>query len=186
MKLPYVELVITQEQRIINVLHRTYNISYQDAYDKWYRSISEYDPTVEEILMDMIRSSKEGLPVIINRNPTIAFGGIMQMFCVGINHNFCLSVPLQVLPPLAADFDGDSINVFHIINEAFFIRAYEVFNPRNNMYISKNDGMLNKQVLVQRDTLINANTLVRLSRGNYSEEDLANIRRIKQLNKVRN
>ena len=185
-KLPYVELVITQEQRIINVLHRTYNISYQDAYDKWYRSISEYDPTVEEILMDMIRSSKEGLPVIINRNPTIAFGGIMQMFCVGINHNFCLSVPLQVLPPLAADFDGDSINVFHIINEAFFIRAYEVFNPRNNMYISKNDGMLNKQVLVQRDTLINANTLVRLSRGNYSEEDLANIRRIKQLNKVRN
>jgi hypothetical protein len=39
------------------------------------------------------------------------------------------------------------------------------------MYISRNDGMLNKSVLVQRDTLINANTIIGLSKKYYTEED---------------
>lgn len=184
-KLPYVELVITLEQQIINILHRTYNISFQEAYDKWYRAISHKDQIIASIIMEIINHSYNGLgiPVIINRNPTISYGGIMQMFCVGFNDNYCLSVPLQILPPLAADFDGDALNIFHIINEAFFRRAYEIFNPRNAMYISRNDGMCNKAVLVQRDTLINSNTIVRLSRNNYTEKELEIIKAIKAANK---
>ncbi len=80
-------------------------------------------------------------------------------------------------------FDGDALNIFHIINEAFFRRAYEIFNPRNAMYISRNDGMCNKAVLVQRDTLINSNTIVRLSRNNYTEKELEIIKAIKAANK---
>ena len=183
-KLPYVELVITQEQRIINILHRTYNISFQDAYDKWYRALSKIDPTIVEIIETLIRSSEKGLPVIINRNPTISFGGIMQMFCVGINYNYCMSIPLQILVPLAADFDGDAMTVCHIINDAFFWRSYEIFNPRNNMYISKNDGMCNAQVLPQRDTIINSNTIINLSRKYYSEEELAEIEVVRKASMV--
>lgn len=182
-KLPYVELCITEEQRIINILHRTYNISFQDAYDKWYKALSKVDPTIVEIIETLIKSSGEGIPVIINRNPTIAYGGEMQMFCVGINYNYCMSVPLQVLQPMAADFDGDALNVFHIINQAFFARAYQIFNPRNSMYISKNDGMCNMQVLPQRDTLVNANTIHNLSYKYYTKEELDEIRRIKEKNK---
>lgn len=73
-ELPYAELVITESQRIINILHRTLNISYQEAYDKWYTAIGTVDPTIVNILWDIIHSTKEGIPVIINRNPTIAFG----------------------------------------------------------------------------------------------------------------
>ena len=119
----------------------------------------------------------------INRNPTLQLGSIMQMFCVGINFNFTMSVPLQILPPLAADFDGDTLNIFHIINDSFFQRAYEVFNPRNGMYISRNNGMLNTEVLVQRDTLVNANTLNHLSINKYTEEEMAHIARIKEKQK---
>ena len=186
LKLPYVELVITMEQQIINILHRTYNISYQDAYDKWYRSIATKDETVAQIIDTIIHSTRVGdgpedygIPIIFNRNPTINYGSILQMQCVGYNDDYTISVPLQILAPLAADFDGDTLNVFHILNQAFFERAYQVFNPRNAMYISRNDGLLNMAVLVQRDTLINANTLVGLSRNNYTEEELAEIKALK-------
>ena len=70
-KLPYVELVKCLQQRIINILVRNYNISPSDAYDKWYKAISKKDDRVAEIIDNLIKASPEGLPVLINRNPTI-------------------------------------------------------------------------------------------------------------------
>ena len=65
-ELPYAELVITQQQRIINVLHRTFNISFQEAYDKWSKAIGTVDDTIVNILKDIIRNScnGEGIPVL--------------------------------------------------------------------------------------------------------------------------
>ena len=40
------------------------------------------------------------------KNLTIAYGGILQMFCVGFTETYTMAVPLQVLKSLAADFDG--------------------------------------------------------------------------------
>lgn len=70
-----------------------------------------------------------------------------------------------------------------IINDAFYQRTFEVFNPRNGMYISKNDGMFNNAVNHQRDTIINTQTLVKLSRKNYSKENLERIYAIVNANK---
>lgn len=46
------------------------------------------------------------------------------------------------------------------------------------MYISRDDGYFNNAVSMQRDTLINANTLVRLGRESYSQEDIDNMERL--------
>lgn len=70
--------------------------------------------------------------------------------------------------------------MFHIINEDFFLRANEVFNPRNAMYISRNNGMMNPEVMVQKDTMVNANTLNDLSLQKYTKEELEHINRIKE------
>ncbi len=72
-ELPYAELVITESQRIINILHRTLNITYQEAYDRWFKAIGSIDPIIVQILNDLIHNScgGKGIPVIINRNPTI-------------------------------------------------------------------------------------------------------------------
>lgn len=104
----------------------------------------------------------------------------MQCFCVGINFNYTMSLSLQVLSPLAADFDGDTLNIMHIINSHFFARAYEVFNPRNAMYISRKDGMLNGDVLPMKDTLVNANTLNYLSLNDYNKKEISKIKEIKE------
>ena len=103
-----------------------------------------------------------------------------MMYCVGINFNYCMSVPLNILVPLAADFDGDVLNICHILNESFYERCKEVFNPRNAMYISRNNGMLNGDVLPQKDTLVNLNTLNDMSLRKYSDVQLEHIRKIKE------
>lgn len=67
--LPYTELVICLQQRIINILIRTYNISPSDAYTIWSNAKAKRDPRICEILDALIKSTPEGLPCIINRNP---------------------------------------------------------------------------------------------------------------------
>lgn len=49
------------------------------------------------------------------------------------------------------------------------------------MYISRNDGYFNSAVSMQRDTLINANTLSRLGRSYYTKEEKENYDRLMSL-----
>lgn len=71
---------------------------------------------------------------------------------------------------------GDTLNILLIINKDFQTAAENVFNPRNSMYISKNDGMFNNSYNHKRDTIINMNTLVQLSREHYTKEQIDRIR----------
>ncbi len=53
---------------------------------------------------------------------------------------------------------------------------------RNAMYISRNDGKLSKDILHNKDTLINGNGLINLARYNYSQEQLNRIKAAKLIN----
>ena len=44
------------------------------------------------------------------------------------------------------------------------------------MYISKNDGMFNNSYNHKRDSIINMNTLVQLSRAHYTPEQIDRIK----------
>lgn len=186
-KLPYAALVELLQQSIINILTKTYNLSYIDAYQKWYYASIRKDKIILDIINSIIYNAlpdHKGLPVVINRNPTIAYGSILAMYCVGCSDDsdkfeYIMKVPLQILPLLAADFDGDVLNCLYVINRAFWERANEIFNPRNVFYISRNDGLFNNDVNHQKDTLVNATQLVELGQDNYTEDDLNNVLRIK-------
>lgn len=110
-KLPYKCLIEMLQQRIINILQKTYNMNYSDAYNIWYRANIKEDPMVRSIIETIIKSSGNGrgLPMIINRNPTIAYGGILQMFCIGMTDSYTMEIPLRILPLLAADFDRPNL-----------------------------------------------------------------------------
>lgn len=105
--LPAVGLSVMLEQRIKNILCRMYNMSPTEANDIWYKSTIEPTPRVNAIIQSIIDDCKAkgmpGLAILINRNPTIAYGGILQMFCVGFTETYTMAVPLQVLKSLAAD-----------------------------------------------------------------------------------
>ena len=174
--LPITALIIALEQRIKNILHRFYNIQPADAHTEWYNAVLEPNDKIKGIVQSIIDDCKmkgmRGLPVIINRNPTIAYGSILAMYCVGFTDSFSMGVPLQPLPLMCADFDGDVLNILIPINETFIKLIWSKFNPRNVMYISRNDGYFNPSVSMQRDTLINANTFARLGTESYTKDEM--------------
>ena len=180
--LSYFALVGMLEQRIINILKSGYNMSYDEAYNKWYYATISIDPMVKSIIQSIIDSYPRGIPCIINRNPTIAYGSCLFMYITGILDVYCMAVPLQVLPLLAADFDGDVMNIMLIINKSFEREACKKFSPRNAFYISRNDGLFNNDMNHARDVIINMNTILGLSRDRYTPEMLEKIRRIKEKN----
>ena len=112
-RLPYSALIELLQQSIINILVKTYNVSYSDAYDRWYHANLKKDKTIIAIIESIIHNSTQehyGIPVIINRNPSLGLGSLLQMYCVGISDptdkfEYVMQLPLQILPLLNADFD---------------------------------------------------------------------------------
>lgn len=103
--LPYSFLVIILQQQIINILVRTYNYSYNDVRNVWSEAIDNPNKTIIQIIYGLIRARKEGLAVIINRNPSINRGSLLQMFCIDMSFDYTMALPLTVLEKLGADFD---------------------------------------------------------------------------------
>lgn len=106
------------------------------------------------------------------------------MRCVGINDNYTMSVPLEVLPLLAGDFDGDALSILWIINKSVEEAAEEVFSPRYSMYISRNDGMFNNDINHQKDIIIAACGLIGLSRKYYTTEELTIIHNAQMMDDI--
>ena len=177
-KLPFIGLCELLQQIIINILVKSYNCSYSDARKKWYKcKISNNDKEIYDIIMGLI-NVKGGLPVLINRNPTINRGGILSCKVVGINNDYTMSISLLVLKLLAADFDGDTLNIMYLYNDDFIKAADEVMSPRQ-MFISNNDGCCNADLLHSRDVIINANSLKGLY--TYTEEEKNKIRMLQNI-----
>ncbi len=108
----------------------------------------------------------------------------MAMRVVGINDHYGMCMPLQVLKSFAADFDGDCLNIIYIPYKKYWETAMSVFNPRNAMMISRNDGTFNNDMNVFKDILINANGLISLGRKYYSAEQLEAINKVKKMNGI--
>ena len=66
-RLPYFALVELLKLTIINILKKSYNISYSDAYKIWYKSRIKKDPRIWSIIEQYI-DDKGYIPILINRN----------------------------------------------------------------------------------------------------------------------
>lgn len=67
----------------------------------------------------------------------------------------------------------------YMINREYFEQTYKVYNPRNTMFISRNDGMFNNAFNHARDTIVNLNTFIGMSRMNYSNKQIEKINSFK-------
>lgn len=70
------------------------------------------------------------------------------------------------------------MNILYLINKEYIRRCEETFNPRNAMYISKNNGLFNNDVNHFKDTIISTNTFIHLARNSYSEDELNAIKQL--------
>ena len=159
---------------------KTYNFSYAEAYKKWYKAqVTGNDQVVYDIIDGLIKDNpRGGIPFLINRNPTIAYGGILYCKCIGINMDYTMSISLLILKLLAADFDGDTLNILFLLNQEFITMAEEILSARQ-MFISRNDGMCNGDLIHSRDTIINANAMKNLYE--YTQEEIDAIRALQSV-----
>ena len=173
-------------------------MSYDQAYKQWYQASISKKQRVWEIIENIIKNGtivpnidgepensvnrRKGFPILLNRNPTISYGSIQQMFVVGITDTYTLGISLQVIPAFVADFDGDVLNILYIINREFFNECYLIYNPRNAMFISRNDGLFNNDFNHSRDTIVNINSFIYMTRDKYSQEMIDKINYLKKLN----
>ena len=100
--LPYQSLVELLQQRIINILHRMYSISYADAYNIWMKAQLVVDNRIVKIIREIIRID-QGVKILLNRNPTISYGSILYMKVTDISFDYSMQIPLGVLNLLKAD-----------------------------------------------------------------------------------
>ncbi|WP_216369601.1 hypothetical protein, partial [Brevibacillus sp. MCWH] len=96
--------------------------------------------------------------IIINRNPTINYGSLLLMKVVEVKKeykdDYTMSLPIQILRVLNADFDGYVLNIISLKSKKF-IKAFDKnFNPRKNMFISRNDGLFNDDFNLFKDQII--------------------------------
>ena len=77
-------------------------------------------------------------------------------------------------------FDGDTLNFLMIYNEAFRSECEKKYSPRNAFCISRDDGMLNRNVNIFKDTMINMNTMIDMCRDNYSSDQLNKIKALQE------
>ena len=104
--------------------------------------------------------------------------GILKVKVVGINDDYTMSISLLVLKLLKADFDGDTLNILYLWSKDFIEVAERIISPRQ-MFISKNDGKCNGDMIHSRDTIINANSMKSLSK--YTDEEISRIIRLQNM-----
>jgi hypothetical protein len=104
--------------------------------------------------------------------------GILAVRCIGINMDYTMSISLLILKLLAADFDGDTLNILFLLNQEFIAMAEEILSPRQ-MFISRNDGACNMDLIHSRDTIINANAMKNLYE--YTQEEINAIRALQAM-----
>ena len=99
---------------------------YNDAYKLLHESMHEENPTIRRVIEGIIASYPCGLPILINRNPTISYGGIIAMYCVGISDGYTMKIPLQPLEGLAADFDRNYLlSIYRAIYICQVVKCWE-------------------------------------------------------------
>lgn len=63
-KLPYIALAIMLQQKICNILCKTYNIGEAEAYNIWFKAVTSPTQQMHDIIMSIIHANPNGLPCI--------------------------------------------------------------------------------------------------------------------------
>ena len=86
-------------------------MKYNDAYKLLHESMHKENPMIRQIIEGVIAAYPRGISVLINRNPTISYGGILAVYCTKIAEGYTMALNLQILEGLAADFDRITVHI---------------------------------------------------------------------------
>ena len=134
------------------------------AYLKRAKFSEEIDESIYEICEFLIKNHKQGLWVVINRNPTMDLGSQQTLKIVHVikdARSNIMQIPLTSLSAQVADFDGDVENLYAPM-ELQIIEAYiRGFSPRYLLLDRTGDDLIDGNFLPIKDSYTVANTFIR-------------------------
>ena len=107
--MPYIVATELYKYQIINILTRVKNVNYNQALKIHEQAQLHFDQEVYSIMMSLVKKTKGGLQILLNRNPTISIGSILRLHVAHIKSDISdatLSISNNVLSPFAGDYDG--------------------------------------------------------------------------------
>lgn len=154
-KLPYLAFMEMYKFELIGYIKDINKVTLAQAFHIWNMACLRFDPKVYEIIKYMLKVDEP--TCIVNRNPTINYGSsdILKVIDVPADYsNLCMSLPIAILVPFNADFDGDVLNIYSLKSSKLKRELDKFYNPKKNFYISRKDGLFNRDVDLLKDQSI--------------------------------
>jgi hypothetical protein len=133
------------------------------AYLKKAKYSNKIDESIYFICDFLIKNHKQGLWIILNRNPTMDLGSQQALKVVHVikdANSSIMQVPLTSLSAMVGDFDGDTLNVYGL-NELDVVKEYNLgFNPRYLLLDRTGDGLIDSNFAPIKDHYTTANSFL--------------------------
>lgn len=143
-----------------------------------YLDDAKYSNVVDEdiyyIMQFMIKTHKDGLWLLLNRNPTMDLGSEQLLKVVDIikdAEQYVMQVPLTSLSAANGDFDGDILNTFKMLEKRVMLEFKKMFSPRSLCIDRTGDKIFNHQFGIQKDS---ETALMDFTNTTYSKEVVKN------------
>ena len=118
--MPWGIMMVELKLPILNYLVNLYGLSMPEAFVKYQNALTKYDPDVDACIRRFIDTSRYGrIPVIMGRNPTLAYGSEMLLYVRNYKtdvHDETIEVNACIVGPLNMDFDGRDVAVVKLGN----------------------------------------------------------------------
>ena len=109
----------------------------------------QYNPLIDELFQEMIRESPyDGIPVLLNRNPSLVRGSIQALRVTKIKTDTrinSISLSVLILKAFNADFDGDALNLTLILDDRMY-RAAQRLAPHLGVLSLREPRALSKNI----------------------------------------
>lgn len=162
-EVPYLAFLELYRFQLTNLLARMNGVSLSKANDMWHVAQTRFDRSVYAAMKELIRRGSvegQGLPALINRNPTIAFGSILQVRIVDVKkdlRDYTLGIHNGVLKLIGGDYDGDVIALIPLL-DADLAEAFRIYDPRL-MTISRDGPRVNRAMNLDKDHILGLSVL---------------------------
>jgi hypothetical protein len=151
-ELPYLTFLELFRFPLTNMIVKGEGITYNEADEYIQNSKRYFNKKLYNYMNEYIKNSKEGVSILLNRNPSIAIGSILQLNVAGVKSDFSdltISVSNNILSNLNADYDGDVLNIFALLTQEQK-HYFDTLKP-TNLIIDKNNGKFDRGFSLSKD-----------------------------------
>lgn len=107
--IPYITFAELYKFQLINLISKIKNINYNQALEFWKKSILGFNEEFYNYMMELVKKTKYGCTILLNRNPTISLESILFLKIAYVKKDYSdytLSISNSILSCLSADYDG--------------------------------------------------------------------------------